>query len=61
MGFPRFPKKGRDDPFRLTGSIWVLDRAVQLPQPGAIRMKEEPKTHGRILSATMSRETDGGA
>ncbi|BDG60714.1 RNA-guided endonuclease InsQ/TnpB family protein [Caldinitratiruptor microaerophilus] len=58
VGFPRFRKKGRDDRFRLTGSIRVLARAVQLPRLGVIRLKEEPGVQGRILSATVSREAD---
>lgn len=58
VGFPRFRKKGRDDRFRLTGSIRVLDRAVQLPRLGAIRLKEKPNVRGRILSATVRREAD---
>ncbi len=58
VGFPRFRKKGQDDRFRLTGAIRVLNRAVQLPRLGAIRLKEEPQVQGRILSATVSREAD---
>ncbi len=57
-GFPRFRKKGRDDRFRLTGAIRVVGRAVRLPRLGLIRLKEEPKVQGRILSATVSREAD---
>ncbi|SIT12947.1 RNA-guided endonuclease InsQ/TnpB family protein [Alicyclobacillus vulcanalis] len=58
VGFPRFKKKGRDDSFRLTGSIRVLDNAVQLPRLGRIRLKEKPHVEGRILSATVKREAD---
>ncbi|CDM65201.1 RNA-guided endonuclease InsQ/TnpB family protein [Pyrinomonas methylaliphatogenes] len=58
VGFPRFRKKGRDDRFRLTGAIRVVGRAVQLPRLGLIRLKEEPKVQGRILSATVGREAD---
>lgn len=58
VGFPRFKKKGRDDSFRLTGAIHVFDRAVQLPRLGVLRLKEAPVVHGRILSATVSREAD---
>jgi putative transposase len=58
VGFPRFKKKGRDDSFRLTGAIHVLDRAVQLPRLGVIRLKEAPAVQGRILSAMVSREAD---
>jgi putative transposase len=58
-GFPRFKRKGIDDAFRLTGSIRVLGRAVQLPRLGALRTKEgTEKFRGRILSATVRREAD---
>src|SRR5918996_5451153 len=58
-GFPRFKRKGVDDAFRLTGSIRVLGRAVQLPRLGAMRTKEgTEKLRGRILSATVRREAD---
>lgn len=58
-GFPRFKRKGIDDAFRLTGSIRVLGRGVQLPRLGAIRSKEGTKKfRGRILSATVRREAD---
>jgi putative transposase len=58
VGFPRFRKKGRDDRFRLTGSIWIQGRMVQLPRLGCLRLKEEPQVQGRILSATVRREAD---
>jgi putative transposase len=58
VGFPRFRKKGRDDRFRLTGSIRIQGRAVQLPRLGCLRLKEEPQVQGRILSATVRREAD---
>jgi putative transposase len=58
VGFPRFRKKGQDDRFRLAGTIRVRGRAVQLPRLGVIRLKEEPKVQGRILSATVGREAD---
>lgn len=58
VGFPRFKKKGRNDSFRLTGSIHILERYVQLPRLGVIRLKEIPAVEGRILSATVRREAD---
>jgi IS605 OrfB family transposase len=39
-GFPRFKQKGIDDAFRLTGSLRVAVRAVQLPRLGRLRTKE---------------------
>lgn len=58
-GFPKFKKKGIHDSFRLTGTIKVFPRHIQLPRLGKIRVKEETgKFKGRILSATVSREAD---
>ena len=57
-GFPRFRKKYQKDRFRLTGSIQVLEKAVQLSRLGVIRLKEIPEVQGRILSATVRREAD---
>jgi putative transposase len=57
-GFPKFKKKGIKDRFRLTGSIRVGDKFVQLPRLGKIRLKEKPAVVERILSATVSRQAD---
>ena len=57
--YPKFKKKGKHDSFRLTGSIRVFPRAVQLPRLGRVRTKESTaKLQGRLLSATVSREAD---
>jgi putative transposase len=61
VGFPRFKKKYKSrDSFRLTGSIKVQDRYVNLPRLGAIRLKEKTsdRVKGSILSATVSRVAD---
>lgn len=59
VGFPKFKKKGDRDSFRLTGSIRVSSRSVQLPRLGKVRTKEATiKFVGRILSATVVREAD---
>lgn len=58
VGFPKFKKKGLHDSFRLTGSIHVLERHVQLPRLGILRLKERTAVEGRILSSTVSREAD---
>lgn len=55
-GFPRFKKKGIHDTFRLTGSIDVFDKTVQLPRIGEVRTKEKVNVKGRILSVTVSGE-----
>ena len=54
-GFPKFKKKGIHDSFRLTGSMDVHLRNIQLPRLGDIRTKEETAVKGRILSATVRR------
>ena len=61
VGFPRFKKKFKSrDSFRLTGSIKVQDRYVNLPRLGSIRLKEKTsnRVKGSILSATVSRVAD---
>jgi putative transposase len=57
VGFPRFKKKGRDDHFRLYGSIRVEEDAIVLPRIGRVRSKESTSKYaGRISSATCKRE-----
>ena len=67
-GFPRFKRKKvlADNQARLTGSIRVTPRHVQLPRIGRVRTKERTdkllvllhERKARILSATISREAD---
>ena len=58
IGFPKFKRKGVHDHFRLTGTIKVNHKSIQLPRLGIIRLKEEAHVEGRILSATISRKAD---
>ena len=58
VGFPKFKRKGLHDHFRLTGTIKVNQKSVQLPRLGTLRLKEETQVEGRILSATISRKAD---
>lgn len=58
IGFPKFKKKGHRDKFRLTGAIKIKGKEIQLPRLGVIRLKENSKVKGAILSATISREAD---
>jgi putative transposase len=58
IGFPQFKKKGFNDSFRLTGTIKIKNKEVQLPRLGSIRLKEKSKVEGKILSATINREAD---
>ena len=58
IGFPSFKRKGNRDSFRLTGTIKIEKKKVQLPRLGMINLKEASKVKGKILSATLSREAD---
>lgn len=67
VGFPRFKRKyGCRDTFRLTGTIHVKAKRVQLPRLGLLRVKESTRKlmrrleagRCRILSATVSRQAD---
>lgn len=58
VGFPKFKKKSYQDSFRLTGSIKVKRKEIQLPRLGSIKLKENTKVEGKILSTTISREAD---
>jgi len=40
VGFPNFKKKGRYDSFRLTGTIKIFEKSVQLPRLGRLRLKK---------------------
>jgi putative transposase len=57
-GFPRFKsKKHGIGGFRLTGTIHVFEKAIQLPRLGVLRLKERgylPSCGVHILSATVS-------
>ena len=58
IGFPQFKSKKRGlGSFRLTGSIRVFEKAIQLPRLGQLRLKERgylPTSDVKILSATVS-------
>ncbi len=58
VGFPAFKKKGLRDAFRLTGTIKVNKKSIQLPRLGTIHLKETTEVKGKILSVTISREAD---
>ncbi len=59
-GYPRFKSKKRGiGSFRLTGSIHVYEKAIDLPRLGRLRLKEcgyVPMSGIHILSATVSEE-----
>jgi transposase len=58
VGFPKFKAKHRGiGSFRLTGTIHVNEKSIQLPKLGEIRLKEHeyiPTEGIKILSATVS-------
>ena len=57
--YPRFKSKKRSrNSFRLTGSISIEGKYVQLPRLGRLKLKEVSNVNGRILAATIS-ETAG--
>lgn len=58
VGFPKFKKKGLHDSFRLTGTIKIEGKAIQLPRIGRVKLKEIARVPAKILSATVSREAD---
>jgi putative transposase len=60
VGYPRFKSKKRSKKsFRLTGTIRVFEKSIQLPRLGVLRLKErgylpEESEDVHILSATVS-------
>ena len=58
IGFPSFKRKGDRDSFRLTGTIKVQGKKLQLPRFGTLTLKENAKPIGKILSSTITREAD---
>ncbi len=59
VGFPTFKKRSKGiGSFRLTGSIKVSEKSVQLPRIGKVRLHEHGyiPTDAKILSATVSEQ-----
>jgi putative transposase len=59
VGFPTFKKRSKGiGSFRLTGSIKVFEKSVQLPRIGKVRVHEHGyiPTGAKILSATVSEQ-----
>ena len=58
-GYPQFKKKGVHDSFTIDNSKFVVDHArIRVPKLGWVRMTEELRFEGKILSATISRAAD---
>ncbi len=59
LGFPTFKKKSKGiGSFRLTGSIKIFEKSVQLPRLGTARLHEKQyiPTDAKILNATVSEQ-----
>lgn len=66
-GYPKFKRKGVRDSFRADNgpqtkgadAVKVSGKRVTLPRCGAVKMREQLRFCGQILSATISRLADG--
>ena len=66
-GYPKFKKKGVRDSFRAdngpqqagANAVEVSGKTVKLPRCGVVRMQEELRFSGQVVSATVSRMADG--
>ena len=58
-GYPRFKRKGVNDSFYVGGDhIEVSGRRIRIPRLGWVRMREEVRFRGKIVSATVGRIAD---
>jgi putative transposase len=60
LGFPQFKKKSKAiGSFRLTGSIHVFEKTIQLPRLGTLRLHEKKylPADAKILNATVSEQS----
>ena len=58
-GYPKFKKKGIHDSFTVDNSKFVVDGTrIKVPKLGWVRMTEELRFEGKILSATISQAAD---
>ena len=57
--FPRFKKKGIHDSFGLSNDAFSINAThIKLPKMQPMRMAEEPRFSGKIMSGTVSRVAD---
>ncbi|VVM08547.1 hypothetical protein MAMC_02264 [Methylacidimicrobium cyclopophantes] len=57
--YPQFRRKNVDDRFTLTNDPFRVEKArIWIPKLGWVRMREELRFGGKILSATVSRVAD---
>jgi len=58
-GYPKFKKKGVHDSFTIDNSKFVVDGTrIKIPRLGWVRMTEELRFKGKVLSATILRVAD---
>lgn len=57
--YPQFHKKGRHDSFYLDNTQFkVVGKKIHIPKLGLVKMREEVRFYGKIMSATVSRVAD---
>jgi putative transposase len=57
--FPKFHKKGVHDSFSVSNDQFTIDgMSVRLPRLGVVRLAEQLRYEGKIISATVSRAAD---
>ena len=57
--YPQFHKKGRHDSFYLDNTQFkVVGKKIHIPKLGLVKMREEVRFYGKIMSATVSRIAD---
>ena len=57
--YPQFHKKGRHDSFYMDNSVFqVEDKKIYIPKLGWVKMRENLRFYGKIMSATVSRIAD---
>ena len=57
--YPQFHKKGRHDSFYLDNTVFqVVNQKIYIPKLGWVKMRENLRFHGKIISATVSRTAD---
>lgn len=57
--YPKFQKKGKNDSFYMDNStIEVVGKRIRIPRLGWVKMRENIRFYGNIISATISRTAD---
>ena len=57
--YPQFHKKGRHDSFYMDNVVFqVIDKRIYIPKLGWVKMRENLRFYGKIMSATVSRIAD---